>query len=90
MTASTEQQPVTKSSSRRALLAGALGGISAVVAGAAARVSPVRAGVDGDVVLGATNNSTLQTSINNTASGGNAFIGLATSGIGVAGLSSNN
>ena len=90
MTISTEQKPTSKSSSRRALLAGAIGGIGAVVAGAVAKVSPVRAGVDGDVVLGATNTSTLQTMINNSASGGNAFVGLATSGLGLAGLSSNN
>ena len=44
MTASTDTKPATtKSSSRRALLAGALGGIGAVAAGAMAKVSPVRA-----------------------------------------------
>ena len=91
MTASTDTKPAaTKSSSRRALLAGAIGGIGAVAAGAMAKVSPVRAGVDGDVVLGATNNATAQTLISNSSADGNAFAGLATSGFGVAGLSSNN
>jgi hypothetical protein len=43
------------STTRRSLLAAALGGAAAWLAGAVARVPSVDAGVDGDVVLGATN-----------------------------------
>jgi hypothetical protein len=58
------------SHSRRALLVGALGGIGAAVAGAVARVSPVRA-ADGDpVLLGALNSSEGDTSIHTTSSDG--------------------
>jgi hypothetical protein len=66
MTAS--PQPESKSpTSRRALLAGALGGIGALAASAIGRASPVRAGSDGDVVLGADNTATTTTSITNSS-----------------------
>jgi hypothetical protein len=60
--------PPIASHSRRALLMGALGGIGAAVAGAVARVSPVRA-ADGDpVLLGALNSSEGDTIIRSTGS----------------------
>jgi hypothetical protein len=58
-------QPESKLRSRRALLAGVLGGLGAWAATAVGRSSPVRAGVDGDVVLGAGNSATARTSITN-------------------------
>ena len=77
-----------KSSSRRALLAGALGGLGAWAATAIGRASPVRAGIDGDVVLGDTNTATTVTKITNT-SGGNALWGDVPSGTGILGSSAN-
>ena len=47
--------PAAAFGSRRALLVGALGGVGALVAGAIGRPLPMRAGVDGDVVLGGSN-----------------------------------
>jgi hypothetical protein len=47
--------PTAALSSRRAWLIGALGGLGALVASAIGRPLPVRAGTDGDVVLGGTN-----------------------------------
>jgi hypothetical protein len=52
---------------RRAVLAAALGGIAATVATAVARPDVVRAGSDGDVVLGALNTTAGQTTISSTA-----------------------
>ena len=66
MTASTDTKPAaTKSSSRRALLAGALGGIGAVAAGAMAKVSPVQAANGDAVTVGGTFTATSTTSITN-------------------------
>jgi hypothetical protein len=48
---------------RRSILAAALGGLGVWLAGAAARVPSVRAGVDGDVVLGAANTASSVTTI---------------------------
>ena len=56
----------TNPSSRRALLAAAAGGTVALVAESLARPLPVRAGSDGDVVLGGVNDSTLTTTLRNT------------------------
>ena len=71
MTASTDTQPTsTKSSSRRALLAGALGGIGAVAAGAMAKVSPVRATNGDAVTVGGTFTGTSPTSITNSTGDG--------------------
>jgi len=67
MTASSEQKPVTKSNSRRALLAGAIGGIGAVAAGAIAKVSPVRAEGETMVVGGEYTTATSQTALTNMA-----------------------
>jgi hypothetical protein len=86
MTASPE--PMSKPSSRRALLAGALGGLGALAASAIGRASPVRAGSDGDVVLGVNNFATGRTYVVNQtndqiALGGEAY----GSGTGVYGIS---
>lgn len=55
--------------SRRAILAAGLGGLAATVASALGRPQPVRAGSDGDVVLGTNNTSATQTGITNSAGG---------------------
>jgi hypothetical protein len=72
-------QPETKSPSRRALLAGALGGLGAWAASAIGRASPVR-GADGDaVVVGGENMATTPTGF--TTSNDGALYG-RTNGIG--------
>ena len=53
--------------SRRAILAGALGAVAASVAHALGRPAAVRAGVDGDVVLGASNSTMSLPARTNTA-----------------------
>lgn len=53
---------------RRALLAGGIGGLAAVVASAIGRPLPASAGTDGDVVLGASNTASAMTSIASSAS----------------------
>ena len=57
----------TNPSSRRALLAAAAGGTVALVAESLVRPLPVRAGSDGDVVLGEVNESTVTTTLRNTS-----------------------
>lgn len=52
--------------SRRALLGAAIGAAVATVASALGRPAPVRAGTDGDVVLGAANEATTTTTIVNS------------------------
>jgi hypothetical protein len=75
--------------SRRALLAASLGAVATSVLHAFGRPDPARAGVDGDVVLGTSNESTSVTSITNT-SGGPALQGVGTgSGTGIVGSSSS-
>ena len=56
---------VTVPRTRRAVIAGAIGGTVAVAASALGRVDPVLAGSDGDVVLGATNTEATPTIIQN-------------------------
>jgi len=73
MTASTETKPTTQFKSRRALLAGALGGLGAWAASAIGRAGPVQAGTDGDVVLGVNNTATSLTQITNSANTDGAF-----------------
>ena len=51
MTATPSSPSTSTSTSRRALLAGALGGLGALAAGAIARVSPVRAADDDGSVI---------------------------------------
>jgi hypothetical protein len=77
-------QPETKSTSRRALLAGALGGIGALAASAIGRAGAVR-GANGDVVtVGGLFTGTNQTQISNT-SNGSGFVGYSESGYGIYG-----
>jgi hypothetical protein len=84
-------QPETRSPSRRALLAGALGGLGALVASAIGRASPARAGVDGDVILGFSNIETGTTAITNSTNGLPAFEAEGTAGgTGVHGISNSN
>ena len=79
----------SKSPSRRALLAGALGGIGAWIASGIGRASPARA-ADGDPVLvGSENNSTSVTKLTNNATSDTVLQGDSTSGIGVSGSSSS-
>lgn len=74
---------------RRTILAGALGAIVAAVAGAFGRPSAVRAGIDGDVVLGASNTTTSTTSIANNTDGDTVLLVSSTAG-GVAIQASSN
>src|SRR5829696_8951788 len=64
----TEESPMsvdaTQVRARRALLAGALGGVAALIAQAVGRPSPV---LGADVVLGGTNTTTAKTTIQNTS-----------------------
>ena len=93
-------QPESKSSSRRALLAGALGGIGALAATVIGRPSLTRAHDVDDVLLGGTNISGGLTTITNnlnsshvfsggSQSGGTGVRGLSVSGNGIAGDSTS-
>ena len=92
MTASTDTKPTaTKSASRRALLAGALGGIGAVAAGAMAKVSPVRAEGEAIVVGGEYTTATSRTFLQNSANSNVVLEARSSSnGVGVIGSSSSN
>jgi len=68
------------STSRRALLAGALGGIGALAASAIGQTSPVRANDPNDVVLGSTNTSGSNTTIQNTANDNSVFAATSQAG----------
>jgi hypothetical protein len=72
---------------RRAVLVGGLGALAATLASALGRPGIVRAGSDGDVVLGNSNFTTLDTNITNTASG--TVVQAATSTVGIAGTANN-
>ena len=61
MTSAERSAPI----SRRALVAGLATGVAAGIAGSLGRALPVRAGVDGDVVLGAQNTTNTATTITN-------------------------
>lgn len=65
---------------------GALGALAALVAATMGKVTeqPVQA-ADGDVVLGAANNSTSPTQITNSTPASTAIVGIANGGIGVSG-----
>jgi hypothetical protein len=79
-------QPESKSPSRRALLAGALGGLGAWAASAIGRTGAVR-GANGDVVtVGGSFTGTFQTQISNP-SNGPGFVGVSESGFGIYGSS---
>jgi hypothetical protein len=60
---------VTAPRSRRALIAGAFGGLGAWALGALGRPAPVRAGVDGDVVAGAKTLTGKETTVKNVSKG---------------------
>jgi len=89
----------TATRSRRAILVAGLGGLAASVASAIGRPQVVRAGSDGDLVLGADNNATFETNLTNTAGGtallasstasGSGLHGISDSGSGVAGSSTS-
>ena len=95
-------QPETRSSSRRALLAGALGGIGALAATVIGRADPARANDPNDVVLGSASNvATTTTKITNGVDNaavifetqgisGYGVYGHCTTGVGVKGSSSSN
>ena len=72
---------------RRALLAGGLGGLVAFVAAAVGRPLDVRAGSDGDVVLGAVNAATSTTVVQNTTTAVAAFKAACLDADGVVGYS---
>jgi hypothetical protein len=81
-------QPESKSPSRRALLAGALGGIGAWAASAIGRASPVKAANGDALILGQVNTATATTWIGDTTAGDYAFYVVAEgSGTGVYGSS---
>jgi hypothetical protein len=65
---------MTESLKRRGLLTAAWAAVAAFVLKQATQ--PVEAGVDGDVVLGASNTTTTQTTITNSAPNGTGFAGL--------------
>ena len=79
--------------SRRTVLAAAVGAGAAAVVASIGRPTPVHAGSDGDVVLGATNTATSETRISNLrddpedATGSNAIQGDSIHGVGIKGSS---
>jgi hypothetical protein len=83
----------TQTSSRRAILAGLLGGLAATAAGALGRAQPVRATHEGYVALSHSNDATGETSITRSGDGngfsvytygaGTGSYGQSSSGIGV-------
>jgi hypothetical protein len=76
--------------SRRALLRATVGGAAAALAASAAAPATVLAGIDGDVVLGATNSSATTTEIDANAADVDAFKATATgTGSGVVATSVN-
>jgi hypothetical protein len=90
MTATLPTVPEAKSPSRRAVLAGALGGLGALAASAIGRASPVHAGTDGDVVLGMGNVGANTTSIVNSANSNDVFEVISDSGNSVTGISGSS
>jgi hypothetical protein len=85
------QQPETPSPSRRALLAGALGGLGALVAGAIRRPTVSHAADGGNALIGMANTGTQETSFQNTDANETSLSGIhGTNGVGVYGESSSN
>jgi hypothetical protein len=93
-------QPETKSPSRRALLAGALGGLGALAASAIGRASPVRAANNDPITVGNAFTGTSTTTISNSSNsnsvfeaassaGGAGVLGTSNSSYGVAGSSAS-
>jgi hypothetical protein len=85
MTAMT--QPESKPPSRRALLAGALGGLGALAASVVGRANPVRAADDDPVLVGGDYTSTSVTHIQNTTNTADVLLGESIYGTGVYGIS---
>jgi hypothetical protein len=75
MIVTTRLQTDSKPSSRRALLAGALGGIGALAATVIGRADPVHGSDPNDVVLGASNTANSRTSIHNFSNSQTVFWG---------------
>lgn len=83
MSAASDQLPVPSPRSRRAILAGALGGVGAWAVAAAGMRTRVRA-ADGDpLLIGEANVGTATTSISNGAGSGNAFAAISANGTGI-------
>jgi len=80
----------TSARSRRAILAAGLGGLVATVASALGRPPAVRAGSDGDVVLGDLNSTTGSTQILATTPGDALFVNNSSTGVGIAGNSASS
>jgi len=81
-------QPESKPTSRRAVLAGVLAGVGGWAASTLVRASPVRAGVDGDLVLGTVNFAPTTTSIGSSSGSATFSSGAGGSGTGISGDSS--
>jgi hypothetical protein len=83
------QQPEATSPSRRALLAGAIGGLGAWAASAIGRASPARA-TDGDTIhVGDSLTAASSTTLTNSTTGLAVFSANSTSGFGIYGSSSS-
>ena len=82
-------QPESSSPSRRALLAGAVGGIGAWAAGAIGRARPARAANGDPVTLGSLNVATANTRISNTGTNGGFEASTLGAGTGVRGTSAS-
>jgi len=82
-----QPQPDSKSPSRRALLAGALGGIGAWAASAIGRASPVQAANGAIVHVGDELTGTSVTRLTNSANANTVIWGESTQGVGVVGTS---
>jgi hypothetical protein len=89
MTTSTTPQSEPRPSTRRALLAGALGGLGALAASAIGRPSLAQAHDADDVRLGGSNSTTATTSITNTFTNGDAFAAHADAGFAISGTSNS-
>jgi hypothetical protein len=84
-------EPESKPSSRRAVLAGAIGGLGALAASAIGRPSQVLASDPNDVVLGSTNTSGSTTTIQNTTTSSTVLYAVGAVGArAVYGLSDGN
>jgi hypothetical protein len=82
----TSTLPETKATSRRALLAGALGGLGALAASAIGRATPVRGSEGQAVVVGGDYAADTATGFNTiTSTGGDALYGVSDFAIGVRG-----
>ena len=80
-------RPESTTRSRRAVLAGVVGGIGAFLAAAVGRAAPARASDPNDVVLGSPNTASTTTSITNSTTNAAVFSAVSTSGIALRGES---